>query len=129
MTYKSHLTYSTLFLSLFFYSFAFQSHSKAVINKRLIFGKWTYLNSFAGKVIMVFNKDGTGYRFTDSSKIEQKFKYQITNHSLLKFYIKTYKPETYQIDSLTTQILTLREYPIIKIKESISVYETTFRRN
>lgn len=78
---------------------------------------------------MVFNKDGTGYRFTDSSKIEQKFKYQITNHSLLKFYIKTYKPETYQIDSLTTQILTLREYPIIKIKESISVYETTFRRN
>jgi hypothetical protein len=129
MNHKSHFIYFTLFLSLSCYSFAFQSRNNPVINKKLIFGKWVYTNSLAGRVTVIFKEDGTGYRYNGSSRVEQKFKYKITENSLLKFYIGSYKPEIYRIDTLTSTILSIREYPIVKIKESISIYESTFRKD
>jgi hypothetical protein len=110
------------------YSFAYKQIRREEIKKELLVGKWNYSNGVVGNVIMVFDKDGTGHRFTDSSKIVQKFKYQITRESFLEFYIGSHKPEIYHIDSLTTQTLNIREYPFKKIKESISVYESNFKR-
>jgi hypothetical protein len=127
---KRYFVYLLFPSSIVFYSFTFkQLTDNHIINKKLIFGKWVYINSFEGRVTMIFKEDGTGYRYTDSSRVEQKFKYQTTDHSLLKFYVGSYKPEIYRIDTLTSQILSIREHPMIKIKESISIYESTFKRS
>ena len=130
--FKTTFSYLVLCVSVFIglvgYAYTNKQIRDKEINKELLPGKWIYLNEAVGNVVMVFNKNGTGYRFTDSNKTVQEFKYQITRKSFLKFYIKSYKPEIYYIDSLATKTLIIREYPFKKIKESISIYESNFKK-
>jgi len=126
---KFYLITATIFLGLISLSFTSkQIKYNETIDKKLIFGKWNYTNSEVGNVVMVFNKDGKGYRFTDSNKTVQKFSYEVSKKSLLKIYIRSYKPELYHIDSLTSKTLIIREYPFIKIRESLSIFQAEFKK-
>jgi hypothetical protein len=103
-----------------------QEKENAIIYKKLIVGKWHSTNHVVGNVTIVFNKDSTGYRFTDSIKTVQKFKYLIAKGSVLAIYDYTKIQEYYNIGSLTTKTLSIKSVPFL-IKND--VYESNFTRD
>jgi hypothetical protein len=102
-----------------------QEKDNGVRNKSLIVGKWNHTNRVGGNVTIVFNKDSTGYRFTDSNKTVQKFRYDIYRGSFLTIYFESNKHEFFRIGSLTIKTLSIKA-PFSKIKNN--VYESNFTR-
>jgi hypothetical protein len=106
-----------------------QEKDDLIRNKSLIIGKWSYTNRVAGNVTLEFNKDSTGYRFADSNKTIQKFRYHIMRGSSLaiNFHLELNKDEFYHIDLLTTKTLNISSGPFTKIKNN--VYNSKFKRD
>jgi hypothetical protein len=132
--FKESITGFLLFIvGLFIFGFLSKAYAKrqernnGIRNKSLIVGKWNYTNRVVGKVVVVFNKDSTGYRFVDSNKTIQKFRYYIIRGSFLAidFDFELNKNEYYHIDSLTTKTLCVWGTPFF-IKNN--VYESNFKR-
>ncbi len=119
---------TVVFICLFNSSFNFKKQKDTKLYNERILGKWIYRSSQVGNVIIVFNKDGSGSRGTDSSKIMRKFKYSIVKDSILKLSIGPYKPELHYIKLLTKSELSIREYPFKKIRESINFFDTDYKK-
>jgi len=117
-----------VFIGLFNSSFSFKKQKDNRVYNKIIVGKWIYRSPQVGNVIIVFNKNGSGFRGTDSSKIRCKFKYSIEKDSILKLSIGQYKPELHWIKFLTASELRIKEYPFKKIRESISFFDTDYKR-
>ena len=97
--------------------------------KKLIVGKWVCKSQVAGNITIVFNKDGSGYGLVDSMKNVYKFKYSVLKGSILKLSAGKLKPETHYIRLLTATELDLIPYPVKKTRESISVFDTDYKRS
>jgi len=130
---ESIIAFLLFIVALFTFGFLSKAYTKKqekddlIRNSTLIIGKWNYANRAAGIVTLEFNKDSTGYRFTDSNKTIQKFRYYFMRGSLLDFDFESYKNEFYWIDSLTSKILSIRAIPHKEIKNN--VYESNFKRS
>jgi len=124
------LLFISLLVMICFISSSFQ-HKKQSIHKtykKLIIGKWVYKSKQVGDVMMVFNGDGSGLRRMDSTQTTYKFKYCLVKDSILKIVVGTHKPELHVIKNLTAATLSIREYPFKKIRESISFFDTDYKK-
>jgi len=131
---ESIIAFLLFIVALFTFGFLSKASTKTqerddlIRNRTLIIGKWNYKNRGAGIVTLEFNKDSTGYRYTDSNKTIQKFRYYVMRGSFLAidFDLELNKNEYYYIDSLTTKTLNISAGPLTKIKNN--VYSSKFKR-
>ncbi|WP_342644691.1 hypothetical protein [Mucilaginibacter sp. CSA2-8R] len=119
-----------LLLIIYLISSSFQQQKQPIYKtyKKLIFGKWIHKSKEVGDVVMVFYGDGSGLRRVDSNQTTYKFKYSLVKDSILKISVGAYKPELHVIKKLTAAALIIREYPFDKNRESISFFDTDYRR-
>ena len=104
-----------------------QQKDNQVIYQNLIVGKWHHTNRRIGNVVVVFNKDSTGYRFTNTAKTEQQFRYFIGKGSFIIFFFESNKFEFYEIEGLTTKTLDISAGFHTKTKGN--VYSASFERS
>jgi FlaA1/EpsC-like NDP-sugar epimerase len=98
------------------------------IYTKLIIGRWNHKSSSVGNVVIIFNQDKTGVRFSDSIKTVQNFHYSIiAKNSSLAIFFESNKSEFYYIDSLTNKILNIRAGPFTKLEGN--VYVSNFKRD
>lgn len=129
--YKKFLTMTLMSACCFLcYSFpiAQAKQNEALTKEKFIVGTWLHKTYENGTFTLVFNKDGTGYRFTDSNRTIYRFKYFISKDRFLNLRVGNYATEKYYIKELSEKKLIINEYPFKKYRETINLYAGMYEK-